>query len=100
MKAIDSVIGVGWIVFWAYWLVMAATAKQSRWTKFAGVRVGIILVILLLIRLRVFKGHGAPHPNAWQRVCYPLMRGLLLSRQPAAGMAIRARAPAAAADWT
>ncbi len=65
MKAIDSIIGVGWIVFWAYWLVMAATAKQSRWTKFAGIRVGIILVILLLIRLQVFKGHGAATGHPW-----------------------------------
>jgi protein-S-isoprenylcysteine O-methyltransferase Ste14 len=67
MKAIDTIIGVGWIVFWAYWLVMAAIAKagRSRWTQFAGLRVGIILVLLLLIRLRVFKGHGAATGNPW-----------------------------------
>jgi protein-S-isoprenylcysteine O-methyltransferase Ste14 len=67
MKAIDIIIGVGWIVFWAYWLVMAVTAKagRSRWTQFAGVRVGIILVVLLLIRLRVFIGHGAATGNPW-----------------------------------
>jgi hypothetical protein len=34
------------------------------------------------------------------RVRYRLVRGLLRSRQPAAGMAIRAREPAAAAGWT
>jgi protein-S-isoprenylcysteine O-methyltransferase Ste14 len=67
MKAIDIIIGVGWIVFWAYWLVMAFTAKagRSRWTQFAGVRVGIILVILLLIRPRFFNGHGAATGNPW-----------------------------------
>jgi len=67
MKAIDIIIGVGWIVFWAYWLVMAAPAKagRSRWTQFAGVRVAIILVILVLIRLRVFKVHGAATANPW-----------------------------------
>jgi protein-S-isoprenylcysteine O-methyltransferase Ste14 len=67
MRAIDSIIGVGWIVFWAYWLVMAFTAKagQSRWTRFAGVRVGVILVVLLLIRLRVFRGPGAATGNPW-----------------------------------
>ncbi len=27
MKAIDIIIGVGWILFWAYWLVMAATPR-------------------------------------------------------------------------
>ena len=38
MKAIDIIIGVGWIAFWAYWLVMALTAKaeRSQWTRFAG----------------------------------------------------------------
>ena len=67
MKAIDIMIGVGWLVFWAYWLVMAGTAKagRSRWTQFAGIRVGIILVILVLIRLRVFKIHGAATGNPW-----------------------------------
>jgi protein-S-isoprenylcysteine O-methyltransferase Ste14 len=67
MKAIDIIISVGWVVFWAYWLVMAATAKagRSRWTQFAGVRVGLILVILLLIRQRVFKGHGMATSNPW-----------------------------------
>jgi len=67
MQAIDIIIGVGWIVFWAYWLVMAVTAKagRSRWTQFAGVRVGIILVALLLIRLQVFKVHGVATGNSW-----------------------------------
>jgi len=67
IKAIDIIIGVGWIVFWAYWLAMAATAKagRSRWTQFAGIRVGIILVILLLIRLRVLKSHETATSNPW-----------------------------------
>jgi hypothetical protein len=34
------------------------------------------------------------------RLRYRLVRGLLRSRQPAAGTAIRAREPPAAADWT
>jgi protein-S-isoprenylcysteine O-methyltransferase Ste14 len=67
MKAIDIIIEAGWIVFWAYWLVMAVTAKaeRSRWTQFAGVRVGIILVVLLLIRLGAFTGHAAATGNRW-----------------------------------
>jgi protein-S-isoprenylcysteine O-methyltransferase Ste14 len=67
MRATDIIISVGWIVFWAYWLVMAVTAKagKSRWTQFAGVRLGIILVILFLIRLRVFKGHAAGTGDPW-----------------------------------
>jgi protein-S-isoprenylcysteine O-methyltransferase Ste14 len=67
MRAIDSVIGVGWIIFWAYWLAMAFTAKadQSRWTRWAGVRVGLILVVVLLIRLRVFRGPGVATRDSW-----------------------------------
>jgi protein-S-isoprenylcysteine O-methyltransferase Ste14 len=67
MRAIDIIIGAGWIVFWAYWLVMAFTAKteQSRWTRSAAVRVGLILVILLMIRLQAFGGHGAATRNPW-----------------------------------
>ena len=67
MKAIDVIIGVGWLVFWAYWLVMALTAKagQARWTGCAAIRVGIIIVILLLLRLRVVKGHQAVTRNPW-----------------------------------
>jgi protein-S-isoprenylcysteine O-methyltransferase Ste14 len=66
-RTIDIIIGVGWITFWAYWLVMAFTAKaeRSRWTRFAGVRVGIIVVILLLIRLRFFTGHEAATGKPW-----------------------------------
>jgi len=69
MKAIDIIIGACWLVFWAYWLVMAVTAKagRSRWTQFAGVRVGILVLILLLIRLRVFKGHETATGNPWLR---------------------------------
>jgi protein-S-isoprenylcysteine O-methyltransferase Ste14 len=67
MKAIDILIEAGWIVFWAYWLVMAVTAKaeRSRWTQFAGVRVGITLIALLLIRLGVFTGHATATSNPW-----------------------------------
>jgi protein-S-isoprenylcysteine O-methyltransferase Ste14 len=67
MKAIDIIIGVGWVVFWAYWLVMAFTAKagRSRWTQFAAVRVGLILVVLFLIRRRALKGHEAVTHDPW-----------------------------------
>jgi protein-S-isoprenylcysteine O-methyltransferase Ste14 len=67
MKVIDTVIGTGWIAFWAYWLVMAFTTKagQARWAEFARTWVGLILVVLLLPRLRIFKGHGAATGIPW-----------------------------------
>jgi protein-S-isoprenylcysteine O-methyltransferase Ste14 len=67
MDAVDVVIGVGWVVFWIGWLAASVSAKAGRtgWTRLAGVRVGIILVVLLLLRLRLFKGHGAVTTNPW-----------------------------------
>jgi len=66
MHVIDIVISVGWVAFWIYWLVASIGVKtgQTRWTGFAGIRVGVILVILLLLRGRFFKGHAAT-PDLW-----------------------------------
>jgi protein-S-isoprenylcysteine O-methyltransferase Ste14 len=66
MRAVDLVITLGWVAFWIYWIVasLGAKAGRTRWGQFAGFRVGIILVVLLLLRLRVLKGHAATS-NAW-----------------------------------
>jgi protein-S-isoprenylcysteine O-methyltransferase Ste14 len=66
MNVIDTVIAVGWVAFWIYWLVAAIGVKagRARWTQFAGLRIGIILVLLLLLRSRVRKDHTATH-NPW-----------------------------------
>ncbi len=66
MQVIDLVILVGWVVFWIYWLVVAADAKsgQTPWGRFVGVRVVIVLLVLLLVRTRVFKGpHAVVHSS-------------------------------------
>jgi protein-S-isoprenylcysteine O-methyltransferase Ste14 len=59
MHVIDFVIFAGWVAFWIYWLAASIGVKagQTRWARFAGVRIGIILVILLLLRVRAHKGH-------------------------------------------
>lgn len=63
MHIVDIMILAGWIAFWIYWLV-AATRARARprsgragvFTRFAGMRVVVLLILLLLVRLRVFKG--------------------------------------------
>jgi protein-S-isoprenylcysteine O-methyltransferase Ste14 len=46
---------------------MAVIAKPDRsgWTRFAGVRIGILLAVLLVIRLRVFRADWAATGNPW-----------------------------------
>ena len=59
MHAVAVVILVLWIVFWIYWLAAATTgvkAGRTRWGRFAGIRVAVVLLALLLIRTRTFKG--------------------------------------------
>ncbi len=66
MHVVDVVILVCWVAFWVYWLAASTGVKagQTRWTRFAGIRVGVILVILLLLRVRAFRGHVATN-NPW-----------------------------------
>jgi protein-S-isoprenylcysteine O-methyltransferase Ste14 len=66
MQAVGIVIGAGWAVFWLYWLAASVGIKagRTRWTRFAGVRVAIVLVALLLLRLRVFSRHALTH-DTW-----------------------------------
>jgi protein-S-isoprenylcysteine O-methyltransferase Ste14 len=68
MDAVDLVIGIGWAVFWIYWIAVSLGVKagRSRWTRFAGFRVAAVLIILLLLRLRVLKGHTVTH-DPWLR---------------------------------
>jgi protein-S-isoprenylcysteine O-methyltransferase Ste14 len=76
MQVVDIVILVGWAVFWLYWIVASLGVKhgQTRWAQFAGFRVGIFLVVLLLLRLKVLKGHGH------QEVTHsPLLQGIGLA---------------------
>jgi protein-S-isoprenylcysteine O-methyltransferase Ste14 len=68
MRVVDLVIGIGWVVFWGYWLISAAGVKPGRgqWTRFAGFRVAIILIVLLLLRLKILRGHAVVRdPVLW-----------------------------------
>jgi protein-S-isoprenylcysteine O-methyltransferase Ste14 len=66
MHVVDVVILVCWVAFWVYWLAASTGVKagRTRWARFAGVRIGAILIILLLLRIRAFKGPVATN-NPW-----------------------------------
>ena len=67
MHVVDIIILVGWVAFWIYWLAASVGVKagQTRWARFAGIRVGIILIILLLLRVRALKGHATTTNDPW-----------------------------------
>jgi protein-S-isoprenylcysteine O-methyltransferase Ste14 len=58
VHAVAVIIAVVWILFWIFWIASAAGAKPGRtmWGRFAGVRVAIVVVVIILVRLHVFKG--------------------------------------------
>jgi protein-S-isoprenylcysteine O-methyltransferase Ste14 len=63
---VDTVIFAVWVAFWIYWLAASVGVKagQARWVRFAGVRIFLILVVLLLVRVRAFKAHTNTN-NPW-----------------------------------
>jgi protein-S-isoprenylcysteine O-methyltransferase Ste14 len=60
MHPVLIVIGIGWVAFWAYWLVAAFTAKASRgpWGRLAIGRIVLILLLVYLLRNN-WNGHHA-----------------------------------------
>jgi protein-S-isoprenylcysteine O-methyltransferase Ste14 len=70
MPVIDLVIFAGWVAFWLYWLASSVGVKtgQTRWGSYAGSRLAMVLVVLLLVRLRVLKGHAVTHDPVLQGI--------------------------------
>ena len=58
MHIVAVVILLLWIAFWIYWLAAASDVKagRTRWGRFAGIRVAVVLLALLLVRTRAFGG--------------------------------------------
>jgi protein-S-isoprenylcysteine O-methyltransferase Ste14 len=67
VHAVAVVILVLWIAFWIYWLAAATDIKggRTRWGRFVGVRVVLVLLALLLIRSRAFKGAQTITKDPW-----------------------------------
>ncbi len=60
MRAVELVFAVGWAAFGLYWLVAAFSMKRGRvpWSRELRIRAVIAVVVILLIRLGTFRGHG------------------------------------------
>jgi protein-S-isoprenylcysteine O-methyltransferase Ste14 len=60
VDAIALVFATGWATFWIYWLVAAFSTKRSRipWARELRIRALLVVVVILLVRLGVFRNHG------------------------------------------
>ena len=60
MRVVELVLGIGWAAFWLYWLAAAFSMKRGRvpWSRELGIRAVIAVVVILLLRLGAFRGHG------------------------------------------
>src|SRR5581483_5514078 len=67
MRAVEVTFAVGWAAFWLYWIVAAFSMKRGRvpWSRELRVRAVIAVVVILLIRLGAFRGHGL-HTDPWR----------------------------------
>src|SRR5215469_2998590 len=67
MEVVALVILAAWTAFWIYWLTASVGVKagRTRWGTFAGFRVALVLIVLLLVRLRVFRAHTVTN-DPWQ----------------------------------
>jgi protein-S-isoprenylcysteine O-methyltransferase Ste14 len=60
MGVVELVLAIGWAAFWLYWLVAAFSMNRGRvpWSRELGIRAVIVVVVILLLRLGAFRGHG------------------------------------------
>jgi protein-S-isoprenylcysteine O-methyltransferase Ste14 len=67
MRAVETVLVVGWAAFWLYWIVAAFSMKRGRvsWSRELRIRAVIIVVAVVLARLGLFRNHGL-HTDPWR----------------------------------
>lgn len=67
---LEIVFGFGWCAFWVYWLVASTSAKpgQSRWQRWASVRIAVVILVLVLLRTGTLRGHPTASPGWLQAV--------------------------------
>jgi protein-S-isoprenylcysteine O-methyltransferase Ste14 len=66
MHVVATIIAVVWAVFWIGWIAAGLSAKPGRANMgpFVGFRIGVVLIVILLLRLRPFKTQSVTD-NPW-----------------------------------
>jgi protein-S-isoprenylcysteine O-methyltransferase Ste14 len=67
MRAVELVFAVGWAAFWVYWLVAAFSTKRGHipWSRELRIRAVLVVIVIVLVRFGVFRGHGL-HTDPWR----------------------------------
>jgi len=67
MRTVEFVFAGGWAAFCLVWLVAAFSMKRGRvpWSRELRIRAVLAVVVILLIRLGAFRGHGV-HTDPWR----------------------------------
>jgi protein-S-isoprenylcysteine O-methyltransferase Ste14 len=73
MHAVELVFAVGWAAFWLYWLLAAFSMKRGSvpWSRELRIRAVIVVIVILLVRFGVLRGHGL-NTDPW-RACLGLV---------------------------
>ncbi len=60
MRAVEIVLAAVWAAFWLYWLVAAFSMKRGhiQWSRELRIRALIVAVVIVLVRVGAFRGHG------------------------------------------
>ncbi len=59
VKALQTAIGIAWVVFWIYWLVSAASAKASTGGLRRRLPMTGLTALSVFVVVRVFRGGGS-----------------------------------------
>jgi protein-S-isoprenylcysteine O-methyltransferase Ste14 len=67
VTAVKVVVALVWAAFWLYWLVAALSMKAGRipWSRELPIRAVIVVVVIVLIRLGVFR-HRGHNTETWR----------------------------------
>ena len=67
MTTVELVFAVGWAAFWLYWIVAAFSMKRGRvpWSRELRIRAAIVVIVIVLVRVGVFRGHGV-NTDPWR----------------------------------
>ncbi len=81
MRTIQTIIGIGWVVFWLYWIIAAFKSKSSTIPsdvkRFVGIRVSVIPLALVFVIIYRFMPKSF-RDHAWASNNPLLYVGLLL----------------------